>query len=76
MRSDGNVTVISGMLYVGVGDKFDESKGQAVKACGYVQVSKGVQHFAWASQDTVIQLHSVGPGGIAYVNAADEPRKK
>ena len=30
MRSDGNVTVISGMLYVGVGDQFDESKGQAV----------------------------------------------
>jgi hypothetical protein len=26
----GNVTVISGMLYVGVGDQFDESQGKSV----------------------------------------------
>jgi hypothetical protein len=31
MRSDGNVTVISGMLYVGVGDQFDESQAKSVK---------------------------------------------
>lgn len=74
--NDENVTVISGMFHVGIGDKFDESKGQAVRPGGYIQVPKGVQHFAWASQDTVIQLHGVGPGGIAYVNAADDPRKK
>ena len=58
--NDENVTVISGMFHVGIGDKFDESKGQAVKPGGYGQVPKGVKHFAWASQDTVIQLHGVG----------------
>ncbi len=55
------MTVISGMFHVGIGDKFDESKGQAVKPGGYVQVPKGVKHFAWAS---------------AYENATDDPRKK
>ena len=74
--NDENVTVISGMFHIGIGDKFDESKGQAIKPGGYVQVPKGVQHFAWVSEDTVIQLHGVGPGGINYVNAADDPRKK
>ena len=74
--NDENVTVISGMFHIGLGDKFDESKGQAIKPGGYFQVQKGVQHFAWVSQDTVIQLHGVGPGGINYVNAADDPRKK
>jgi quercetin dioxygenase-like cupin family protein len=74
--NDENVTVISGMFHIGLGDKFDESKGQALKPGGFYQVPKGVQHFAWASQDTVIQLHGVGPGGINYVNAADDPRKK
>ncbi len=74
--NDENVTVISGMFHIGLGDKFDESKGQAIKPGGYFQVPKGLQHFAWASQDTVIQLHGVGPGGINYVNAADDPRKK
>jgi quercetin dioxygenase-like cupin family protein len=74
--NDENVTVISGTFHIGIGDTVDESKGQAVKPGGFLQVPKGVQHFAWASQDTVIQLHGVGPGGLAYVNAADDPRKK
>ena len=52
--NDENVTVISGMFHIGLGDKFDESKGQAIKPGGYFQVPKGVQHFAWVSQDTVI----------------------
>jgi quercetin dioxygenase-like cupin family protein len=74
--NDENVTVISGMFHVGIGDKFDEGKGQAVKPGGYVQVPKGMPHFAWTSQETVIQVHGVGPGGIAYATAGDDPRKK
>jgi quercetin dioxygenase-like cupin family protein len=73
--NDENVTVISGTFHIGFGDKFDESKGQAIKAGGYVQAPKGVQHFAWTSEETVVQLHGVGPGGITYVNPADDPRK-
>ena len=74
--NDENVTVISGTFHIGFGDKFDESKGQAIKAGGFAIAPKGVQHFAWASEETVIQLHGVGPGGIIYVNPADDPRKK
>jgi quercetin dioxygenase-like cupin family protein len=74
--NDENVTVISGMFHIGVGDKFDESKGQAIKPGGFVQIPKGVKHFAWTSQETVIQLHGVGPGGIIYVDPKDDPRKK
>jgi hypothetical protein len=59
-----------------VGDKFDESKGQAIKPGGFVQIPKGVKHFAWTSQETVIQLHGVGPAGITYVDPKDDPRKK
>ena len=74
--NDENVTVISGTFHIGFGDKFDESKGQAIKAGGFAIAPKGVQHFAWASEETVIQLHGVGPGGITYVNPADDPRKR
>src|SRR5262245_27358075 len=74
--NDENVTVLSGMFHLGIGDKFDESKGKALKPGDFYQVPKGVQHFAWASQETVIQLHGTGPGGINYVNPADDPRKK
>ena len=47
-----------------------------VKPGGFVLVPKGVQHFAWASEETVIQLHGVGPQSITYGNPADDPRKK
>jgi quercetin dioxygenase-like cupin family protein len=74
--NDENVTVISGMFHIGVGDKFDDTKGTALKAGGFAQAPKGVKHFAWASQETIIQLHGIGPQNLIYVNAADDPRKK
>jgi quercetin dioxygenase-like cupin family protein len=74
--NDENVTVISGMFHIGIGDKFDDTKGQALKAGGFAQAPKGVKHYAWASQETIIQLHGMGPQNLIYVNAADDPRKK
>ena len=41
-----------------------------------MRVPKGVPHYAWTTQDTVLQVHAVGPGGMAYVDPADDPRKK
>ena len=35
----------------------------------------GTPHFAWTTEETVVQLHSVGPWGVTYVNPADDPRK-
>jgi quercetin dioxygenase-like cupin family protein len=74
--NDENVTVISGMFHIGIGDKFDETKGQALKPGGFAQAPKGVKHYAWASQETIIQLHGMGPQNLIYVNPADDPRKK
>ena len=46
-----------------------------VKPGGFVLVPKGVQHFASASEETVIQLHGVGPQSITYGNPADDRGK-
>jgi len=73
--NDENVTVISGTFNIGTGDKLDESKGQALKAGGFAKVSKGMQHYAWFTEDSVIQVHGMGPQGLTYVNPADDPRK-
>jgi Domain of unknown function (DUF4437) len=73
--NDENVTVISGTFNIGMGDKLDESKGHAVKAGGFAKAPKGMQHFAFFTEDTVIQIHGLGPQGITYVNPADDPRK-
>jgi quercetin dioxygenase-like cupin family protein len=73
--ADENVTVISGSFHVGMGDKFDEASGRMVKAGGFAHVSKGMSHYAWFTEPTIIQVHGVGPSGITYVNPADDPRK-
>jgi hypothetical protein len=31
---------------------------------------------AWFTEETVLQLHGIGPQGVTYVNPADDPRKK
>ena len=70
------VTVISGTFRLGVGEKADKSKGQALPAGSFFALSPGLAHFAFADEDTVIQLNSTGPWGLTYVNPADDPRKK
>ena len=74
--NDENVTVLSGVFHIGTGDKFDEKKGETIKAGGYSYVAKGMTHYAFFPEDTVIQLHGMGPQGITYVNPVDDPRKK
>ncbi len=74
--NDENVTVLSGSFNIGTGDKLDEKNGENVKAGGYSFVGRGMTHYAWFTEDTVLQLHGIGPQGITYVNAADDPRKK
>jgi hypothetical protein len=45
-------------------------------AGSFFALSPGMAHFAFADEDTVIQLNSMGPWGLTYVNAADDPRRK
>lgn len=71
-----HVTVLSGTLNVGMGDKWDETKGKALSAGSFAVMPPKMHHFAWTSQETVIQLHGTGPWGITYLNSADDPSKK
>jgi anti-sigma factor ChrR (cupin superfamily) len=73
--TDENITVISGTFNLGMGDKFDDQKGAALKAGGFAQAAKAMPHYAWFSDDSVIQIHGIGPFAITYVNPADDPRK-
>lgn len=74
--NEENVTVLSGSFNIGNGEKADQSKGTSLKAGGYSRVAKGMPHYAWFTEETVLQLHGQGPQGITYVNPADDPRKK
>ena len=69
------VTVISGTLYMGTGEKLEESKGHAMEAGSFGAIGAKTHHFAWATGDTEIQVHLMGPFAITYINPADDPRK-
>jgi hypothetical protein len=66
--------VISGMFRLGTGEKADKSKSQALPAGSFFALAPGMAHFAYADEDTVIQLNSTGPWGLTYVNPQDDPR--
>ena len=73
---DENVTVLSGSLAIGMGDKWDEASMKALGAHGFARLPKGMHHSALAKGATEIQIHGVGPFGVTYLNKADDPRTK
>jgi quercetin dioxygenase-like cupin family protein len=74
--NDEHVTVISGAFHFGLGAKLDETKGAKLTPGGFAHAAKGMQHYAWTSEQTIVQVHGHGPQGISYVNSDDDPRKK
>jgi quercetin dioxygenase-like cupin family protein len=68
------VTVISGTVFLGMGTQFDEAAGREMGAGSFAVMPAGMNHFAWAKGDTIIQIHGRGPFQIKYVNPADDPR--
>jgi len=70
------VTLLSGTVGFGMGEKF-EKKGAMVKpGAFYAQPAKHA-HYVWTGNEpAILQVQFVGPGGIDYVNPADDPRKK
>jgi hypothetical protein len=70
------VTVISGSAYLGHGDKLDTTKGTKYPAGSFVAVSANMRHYAWTTEEAVVQISIVGPTATTFVNPADDPRKK
>lgn len=71
-----HVTVISGTFNLGMGDKLDQKATRALGPGSVAIMQPGTRHFAWTGEETVIQVHGVGPWTITYVNPEDDPRKK
>jgi hypothetical protein len=71
-----NVTVISGTLKVGMGDKFDESKMMSFATGSFAYLDPSMHHFAMGSGETVVQIHGNAPVKFNYINPNDDPSKK
>src|SRR5262249_13828049 len=74
---DEHLTVLSGTFYIAAGEKFDPEKEKyGFRAGSFVVMPAEMAHYAWTKEETIVQVHGVGPSGITYVNPADDPRKR
>ena len=70
------VTVLSGSFGNSMGEKF-EKKGEMLKAGSIFALPAKHAHYVWtANEETIVQIQFTGPGGIDFINPADDPRKK
>ena len=68
-------TVISGVFYIGLGDEFDTSKLEAYPPGAVIVLPGNTPHFHWAkSGEYVTQVTAMGPLGLEYLSASDDPR--
>jgi quercetin dioxygenase-like cupin family protein len=68
-------TVISGVFYIGLGDEFDASKLEAYPPGAVIILPGNTPHFHWAkSGEYVTQVTAMGPLGLEYLSAKDDPR--
>ncbi len=76
-KASENVTVLSGVFFIGMGDEFDRGSSKELPVGGFVSIPPMHRHFAWTGgHETVVQMHGVGPTDITFVSPADDPRKK
>lgn len=72
---DEQLTVISGTLYVGLGDTFDKRAAHALPSGGFHALPGKEHHYAFAKRRAIVQINGNGPFDINYVNPADDPQK-
>lgn len=70
------VTVLSGAIYMGVGDKLDMQKSHSLSAGSMMILQPKTHHFLWTKEEAIVQLNGTGPWGITYLDPMDDPRKK
>jgi len=71
-----NLTIVSGTLYIGMGDKMDAKSARALKAGGYHYLPAKMHHYAFSKVPTVIQIAGEGPFDINYLDPKDDPSAK
>lgn len=62
-------TVISGVMYYGVGEEFDQAHVTAYPAGSVVYTPSGVPHIMWAKDgETLVQEAGYGPSGSSFIS--------
>ena len=68
------VTVISGTFLIGTGEEADRDAATRLEPGGFFAFDPGMAHYVFTEGETVVQLNSMGPWAIEYIDPADDPR--
>lgn len=74
-RDIEHITVLMGTVNLGMGEKYDKEKTDSLKTHSFAYLKPRTVHFAYIPEETIIQLHGIGPWDIKYVDPKDDPRK-
>jgi quercetin dioxygenase-like cupin family protein len=67
------LVVLSGTLYFGFGDTWDESKLTAFPAGTFFAEPRKTPHFAWAKDgEVIVQVTGVGPSGVMFIDQSNK----
>jgi len=71
------VTVLSGNYWNSFGQSFDKSKGVELRPGSVFVLPAGHAHYTWTEDtEVIVQVNFTGPGGVTFINPADDPRQK
>jgi quercetin dioxygenase-like cupin family protein len=73
---DEVITVISGTFRLGMGQIADPRTAQPLPAGSFFALPPGMAHYVFTDEETVVQISTVGPWGLTYINPKDDPRQK
>jgi len=69
------IDVLSGVLYMGSGDRLDKENAKPVKAGNFRVLPPEMHSYGFVDGPAIIKLTTVAPWDIKYVNPKDDPRK-
>jgi hypothetical protein len=72
--TDENVTILSGGMAIGMGDKLDP-KIKPMPVGTFFSMPAKMHHFAVAAKESVVEVSGMGPFSLTYINPADDPSK-
>jgi hypothetical protein len=59
-----------------MGEAADQSKARRLAAGSFFALPPDTAHYVFIDEETVIQISTVGPWGLTYINPKDDPRQK
>ena len=74
--TDERVSVLSGELRYGMGDKLDRDRAGTLNRGYHVVMQSGMNHWVFTKDPATIQVSAMGPFQITYVYPKDDPRTK